>query len=144
MELSKKSEYALRALLFLAETWGDGVVKTKEIAEQASIPQSFLEQILLQLNTARILESVKGAEGGYRLRKPPEEINIGNVIRIFEGALAPMHDLEKLNEKVDNSGRFVGLYKLLLEVRNAVSDVLDNTTLAELTAENQRIRNQQN
>ena len=134
MELSNKGEYTLKALMYLAKEFknSQNVVKTREIAKQTGIPRSFLEQILLQLNNARFLESVKGPQGGYRLRRPPEEIVIGDVIRIVDGALSPYHDVTTLRDKIDESEDFSSIYKMMLEVRDAIAEILDHKTLSDL------------
>lgn len=134
MELSNKGEYTLRALMYLATKYegGQNVVKTREIAKQTRIPRSFLEQILLQLNNARFLESVKGPQGGYRLRRPPDQIVIGDVIRTVDGALSPYHDVDLLREKIEESEEFSSIYEMMLEVRDAIAAILDQKTLFDL------------
>ncbi len=140
MNISKKGQYALRALMHLTRKHGQGVEKIKDIAEAASIPQPFLEQILLQLKNARIVESLKGAEGGYRLRRRPEDIAVGEVIRIIDGALAPFSDVDALEDRVEEEGDYVGLYSIALEVRNAVADILDNASLRDLQSRTEEIK----
>ncbi|MBK9111320.1 MAG: Rrf2 family transcriptional regulator [Nitrospira sp.] len=85
MKFSKKSEYGLRALLELCETYGGRVLQRHEIAERQNIPVEFLEQILLALKRAGLLASRRGVRGGYSLIKSPEEITLGQVIRILDG-----------------------------------------------------------
>jgi Rrf2 family protein len=132
MKLSKKGEYALRALMDLAFHYGDGVEPSQEIAANGQIPKSFLEQILVTLKNAGILESRRGIEGGYQLKRPPEEITLGEVIRLIDGPLAPFQDAQRLRELIEKEGRYRGLYLVLLEVRDAVAEILDKTTLADL------------
>lgn len=132
MKLSKKGEYALRALMDLAFHYGNGVEPSQEIAANGQIPQSFLEQILLTLKNGGLLESRRGAEGGYQLKRPPGEITLGEVIRLIDGPLAPFHDAECLRELVKSEERYRGLYSVILDVRNAVAGILDTTTLADL------------
>jgi Rrf2 family protein len=86
--LSKKTKYALNALVFLAENKDKGAIQIHDIAEHEHIPQKFLEAILLDLRKAGILSSKRGRGGGYYLLHPPKEINLADVIRHFEGALA--------------------------------------------------------
>ncbi|MCR4404051.1 MAG: Rrf2 family transcriptional regulator [Candidatus Acetothermia bacterium] len=132
MKLSKKGEYALRALMDLAFHYGNGVEPSQEIAENGQIPKSFLEQILIALKNGGILESRRGPEGGYQLKRPPEEITLGEVIRLIDSPLAPFHDAQRLRELVKREGRYRGLYSVILDVRNAVAEILDKTTLADL------------
>lgn len=86
--ISKKSKYALNALIHLAKKYGEGPVLISSIAEEENIPQKFLETILLDLKNAGILGSKKGKGGGYYLRKDPDEVNIAEVLRLFDGAIA--------------------------------------------------------
>lgn len=140
MKLSKKGEYALRALMDLALHYGNGVEPSQEIAENGGIPKSFLEQILITLKHGGILESRRGAEGGYQLKRPPEEITLGEVIRLIDGPLAPFHDAQRLRELVAKEERYRGLYSVILDVRNAVAAILDATTLADLCHRSGRAR----
>jgi Rrf2 family protein len=86
--ISKKSKYALNALLHLTRKYGEGTVSIHTIAKEENIPQKFLEAILLDLRNAGILSSKKGKGGGYYLLKNPAEVNIAQVLRIFDGAIA--------------------------------------------------------
>ena len=145
MRLSQRGLYALKALIHLAEAHERGLVKIHAIAEQESIPEKFLEGILLTLKNARVVASQRGREGGYRLRRPPEEILLGDVVRVIDGPLAPFGDVVELTHRVKTETRHAGLFDLLLEVRNAASAILDHTSLADLVARNrgllaQRIR----
>jgi Rrf2 family protein len=86
--ISKKSKYGLNALVHLAKKWGQGPVLINTIAEEENIPQKFLETILLELKNAGILGSKKGKGGGYYLLKAPAEVNMAQVLRLFDGAIA--------------------------------------------------------
>ncbi len=86
--ISKKTKYAMNALLHLAKESGKGPILISTIAEQENIPQKFLETILLELRNAGILASKKGKGGGYYLRKKPEEVDLAEIIRLFDGAIA--------------------------------------------------------
>src|ERR1039457_4507080 len=90
MKLSVRGEYALRALLVLAENCDRPVVRIQAISEQQNIPKRFLEQILNDLKSAGIVQSKRGVAGGYRLARPPEEITLASVVRHIEGALGPV------------------------------------------------------
>ncbi len=87
--LTKKSKYALKALLYLAKN-GDDLVQISELSKKEGIPQKFLESILLELRKHGILSSKRGKEGGYKLGKEPEHITFGQVIRVLDGPLAPI------------------------------------------------------
>src|SRR3989338_8518123 len=126
--LSKKSKYALRALLALARRPSEGPVLISELAEQEGIPKKFLEQILLELKNNGILQSKKGKGGGYFLGKKPEAISLGEVIRILEGPLAPLPCVSRrahrtCDECVDE--RICGVRAVMQEVRDATASILD-------------------
>jgi Rrf2 family protein len=98
-----------------------------------------LEGILLALKNARVVSSERGREGGYRLRKPPREIFIGDVVRLIDGPLAPFGDVGELQHRVKTEERHPGLFDLFLEVRNAASAIMDRTSLAHLVERNRRV-----
>ena len=136
MRVSHRGLYALKALVHLAEAHERGLVKIHEIAEEESIPEKFLEGILVTLKNARLVASQRGREGGYRLRRPPEEILVGEVVRIMDGPLAPFGDAVELAHRVKTEPRHPGLFDLFLDVRNAAADILDHTSLADLVERN--------
>jgi Rrf2 family protein len=133
--LSKKSSYALQALLALSRRYGLGPVLIADLAEQERIPKKFLELLLLELKNAGILHSKKGKGGGYYLVKSPEEVTFGQVIRIFDGPLAPLpcatdRAYVKCDECEDAST--CGVRVVMKEVRDVTARVLDGTTLASV------------
>lgn len=140
MKISHRGLYALRALLHLAEAHEqEGLVKIHEIAQSEEIPEKFLEAILVALKNARVVVSQRGREGGYRLRRPPTEILVGDVVRIIDGPLAPFGDVVELTHRVHTEQRHAGLFDLLLEVRNAAAAILDHTTLADVLERNRKL-----
>ena len=139
MKISHRGLYALKALIHLAEAYDRGLVKIHQIAEPESIPEKFLEGILVNLKNARIVASQRGREGGYRLRRPPGEILVGEVVRIIDGPLAPFGDAVELAHRVKTEPRHAGLFDLFLEVRNAAARILDHTSLEDLVERNHRI-----
>ena len=139
MRMSQRGLYALKALIHLAEAYDGGLVKIRAIAEAESIPEKFLEGILVALKNARVVTSQRGREGGYRLRRPPGEIQIGDVVRLIDGPLAPFGDVVELQHRVRTEERHPGLFDLFLEVRNAASAIVDRTTLADLLERNSRV-----
>ncbi len=140
MKVSKKGEYGVRALCHLAERHGEGVVQIREIARLESIPWKFLEGILLQLKSAGIVRSRRGIDGGYALARPPNEIAMGEVIRLLDGPLAPMGSAAELRELMQRSPRHAGFYEVLMDVRNAAAAILDRTTLQDVVERNERFR----
>ena len=131
MKITKKGEYALRALLDLAYFYNQKTLNLRAISEHNKIPYKFLEQIMMTLKHANFVESVKGKMGGYSLKKSPDEITVGEVIRAVEGPLSPVANAHEIKKRVE-SEIHSGLYFTFLEVRNAISDVLDKKTLADV------------
>jgi Rrf2 family cysteine metabolism transcriptional repressor len=132
MRLSRKGEYALRAMIVLALHHGKGPIQIQEIADMEGIPKKFLEQILLELKKAGLLESKRGAGGGYRLIKSPDEITFAKIVRTIDGPLAPLSCVSKTAHVKCPEQSSCGLYSVMLEVRNAIADVLESVTLADV------------
>ena len=132
MKVSQKGLYALQALMVLTRRYNQGAIRIRDIAYEENLPEKFLELILLELKNARIVESVRGAKGGYRLRRAPSEIRLSEIIRLIDGPLAPFGDAEQLRVLIDRDADHSALYKVFLEVRDAAARILENTTLADL------------
>lgn len=132
MQVSQKGLYALEALMLLARRYPHGTVKIREIAADEDLPEKFLELILLELKHARVVESVRGARGGYRLKRPPSKIFLGEIMRTIDGPLAPFEDAESLRKLIRNDKKHSSLFRVFLSVRNAASAILDNTSLADI------------
>lgn len=133
--LSKKTQYTLRAMYALARHYGGGPVLIAKMAREESIPQDFLENILLFLKKEGLVASKKGKGGGYALAKPPDQVTIGNVIRLIEGPLAPLPCAsETAYRKCDEceDDRYCGTRLVMRQVRDAIAGILDNITLAEV------------
>jgi Rrf2 family protein len=135
MKISQKGLYALQALMMLARHHHQGAIKIRDIAYEEVLPEKFLELILLELKNARMVESVRGAKGGYQLRREPGEIRMSEIIRLIDGPLAPFGDAEQLRELIDRDLPHRALYQVFLDVRDEAARILDNTTLADLIAE---------
>jgi Rrf2 family protein len=132
MKVSQKGLYALEAMMLLARRYPSGTLKIREIAAGDNLPEKFLELILLELKHARVVESVRGAKGGYRLKRPPSKIYLGEIIRTIDGPLAPFEDAESLRRLVEQDKKHSPLFRVFLAVRNAASDILDHTSLADI------------
>jgi Rrf2 family cysteine metabolism transcriptional repressor len=132
MRVSQKGLYALEALMLLARRYPEGTVKIREIAEDEKLPEKFLESILLELKHARLVESVRGAKGGYRLKRSPSKIFLGQIMRTIDGPLAPFGDAESLRQLVEHDKKHSPLFRVFLAVRNAASDILDHTSLGDI------------
>jgi Rrf2 family protein len=136
MRLSKKGEYALRSLINLgfAEEVKRPLVQASELAESEQLPVKFLEQILQVLKEAGLVKSARGKFGGYALAKPAAKIKIGEVVRLVDGPLAPIACVSQTAYEKCTCPDEVhcGLRMLMLDVRNAISDILDRYTLADV------------
>src|SRR5215813_11098865 len=132
MKISQKGLYALQAMMMLARHYNEGAIRIRDIAYEEELPEKFLELILLELKNARLVESVRGAKGGYQLRRPPQEIHLSEIIRLIDGPLAPFGDAEQLQTLIDRDVEHRSLYQVFLDVRNAAARILDNTSLAEI------------
>jgi Rrf2 family cysteine metabolism transcriptional repressor len=136
MKFSKKSEYALRALIELTTHYKRALVQRNEIARRQQIPLEFLEQILLALKNAGLLASRRGVNGGYSLIKPPDDITLGQVIRILDGPLAPIGCVSKTAYQKCSDCPYVKkghcpIQDVMGGVRNAIADILDNYRLSD-------------
>jgi Rrf2 family protein len=140
MKVSKRGEYGMRALCHLAEHWRDGLVQIRTIAIKEEIPAKFLESILLHLKRAGYVTSRRGNEGGYELSRAPAEIMLGEVLRVLDGPLAPLSSAAELREMMERNPRQVGFYSVLIDVRDAVSRILDDTSLADVMRRNNELR----
>ncbi len=132
MKISQKGLYALQAMMTLARRQDQGAIKIREIAAESDLPEKFLELILLELKNARIVDSVRGAHGGYRLRRDPAQLPLSDIIRLIDGPLAPMGDAEQLRGLIAKGGDHRALYAVFLEVRDAAAKILENTTIADI------------
>ncbi len=138
MKISQKGLYALQAMMTLARRYRQGVVKVRDIASEADVPGNFLEQILVELRNARLAQSVRGTKGGYKLRRPPSEIRLSEIIRLIDGPLAPYGDADELRNLIAQDAHHRGLYQVFLDVRDAAAHILDNTTLADIVENSDR------
>ena len=132
MKISQKGLYALQAIMTLGRRYGAGTVKIRDIAIDSDLPEKFLELILLELKNARIVESIRGAKGGYRLRRAPAEIKLSEIIRLVDGPLAPFGDAEQLRGLMTTDPDHRALYKVFLDVRDAAAKILESTSVADL------------
>jgi len=134
LKISQKGLYALQAMMTLARRHEQGAIKIRDIAAESDLPEKFLELILLELKNARIVDSVRGARGGYQLRRDPSEIPLSDIIRLVDGPLAPMGDAEQLRGLIDKDADHRALYEVFLAVRDAAAKILENTTVAALVS----------
>src|SRR3974390_792390 len=119
MKISQKGLYALQAMMMLSRRYNQGAIKIRDIAYEEDLPEKFLELILLEMKNARMVESVRGAKGGYQLRRPPAEVRLSEIIRLIDGPLAPFGDADQLRVLIDRDSEHRALYKVFLDVRDA-------------------------
>ena len=132
MKLTKRGEYGLRVLLALSRAYGQKTLSLRQISVDERLPVKFLEQIMMILKRARLVESVKGKHGGYSLARSPESITVGEVIRVVDGPLAPFATSDEIKRLIQKDNHHPGLYAVLLDVRNAISEILDHKSLADI------------
>jgi Rrf2 family protein len=138
--LSQKAKYALRALLMLAEQSDADMVMIGDIAEREKVPRKFLEAILVDLRKRGLLDSRRGKYGGYRLAKPADAISFGEIIRIVDGPLAPLPCASKTGFRPCDDctdANSCSVRWLMLQVRDATADILDNCSLADALKQRQ-------
>jgi Rrf2 family transcriptional regulator, cysteine metabolism repressor len=133
LKISQKGLYALQAMMRLARRYHEGgAIRIREIAYDEGLPEKFLELILLELKNARLVESVRGAKGGYRLRRPPSAIYLAEIIRLMDGALAPFGDAAQLRALIENDMEHRALYQVFLDIRDEAARILEKTSLADI------------
>lgn len=132
--LSKKSQYAFKALVYLTEKYNQGPVLISEISRKKKVPLKFLENILLELKKAGILDSKKGKGGGYFLMKDPAKVKVATIIRLVNGPIAmlPCVSLYFYERCKNCDEKKCGLHDMMIEVRDASLAILENRTLKDL------------
>jgi Rrf2 family protein len=132
VHISAKSDYAMRAMLVLGDAPQGSWVKTEAIAEQQHLPRKFLEAILSDLRRARLVESLRGAEGGYRLAKPASKIYVADVMRAVDGPLAEVRGLRP--ETLEYEGSAERLQDVWVAVRAGLRAVLERVSVADVSS----------
>lgn len=142
MTLSQKCQYAVRSMLELARLYDQGPVRIGIIAERQAIPQRFLENILNELKSTGLVESRRGARGGYLLTKKPEEITVGDIIRLVDGPLEPVRCIgDSKGAPCPLQGQ-CSLSQLWNKAKRAVEDVYDGVTLKDIVDQDENISKQ--
>ena len=132
MRVSKKTDYALRALFTLVDHYGGAPIPIRELARRNDIPKRFLEQIMLDLKTQGWVKSMAGLRGGYVLSKNPAKITMGEVVRHFDGILAPIGCVSVTAYKRCSQEPVCRFRRVFLDARNYVTGVMERATLAEV------------
>jgi Rrf2 family protein len=134
MKLSRKSDYALRALVTLAARSGLGHMSIRELAKQNDIPKRFLEQIMLELKEKGIVRSIAGRIGGFELAMAPEHITMGRIVRIFDEMLAPIPCVSATHYEPCSQELVCRFRRVLLDIRNYTAKRMEEATLASIVA----------
>jgi Rrf2 family protein len=134
MKLSKKTDYALRVLFTLVERRGQGPVSMAELARTNDVPKRFLEHIMLDLKKKKWVASSPGRKGGYVLAQEPERITMGQVVRHFDGILAPIGCVSVSRHEPCSQSPRCRFRRVLLEIRNMIAGYMDSATLAGVYA----------
>ncbi|MBI5166840.1 MAG: Rrf2 family transcriptional regulator [candidate division NC10 bacterium] len=132
MKISTKGDYATRALQELALNYNRGPLQIEEIAARQGVPIRYLEQLLLILKRAGFLQSKRGAKGGYFLAKPPNQITVGEIIRAMDGPIAPIFCVSETTREQCSKEPLCSLRDVWEDVRRAISEVVDRTTLEDI------------
>ena len=132
MQLSMRTDYALRALFTLVEHHGGNPIPIGELARRNDVPKRFLEHIMLDLKARGWVESLPGKRGGYMLKKNPAKITMGEVVRHFDGYLAPIACVSVTDYKRCSQESVCRFRRVLLRARNMVAELMDSSTLADV------------
>jgi len=134
MKLSRKSDYALRALVTLAQRCGRGPISIRELAELNDVPRRFLEQIMLELKGKGVVRSIAGRIGGFELAMAPEQISMGRIVRIFDEMLAPIPCVSASHYEPCSQEYHCRFRRVLLDIRNYTAQRMEAATLAAIVA----------
>lgn len=133
MKLSTKGRYGLKAILDLAIHSSDGQVALKSIAERQGLSENYLEQLFASLKKAKLIQSVRGSQGGYLLGRSPEKISVGDILRALEGSMAPTECVEENCTSTGCCNTDGCVTRSVWEkIRDGINNVIDNITLKEL------------
>ncbi|PWU09655.1 MAG: Rrf2 family transcriptional regulator [Verrucomicrobia bacterium] len=130
MRISMRTDYALRALFTLVEHFGGGPIPIGELARRNDVPKRFLEHIMLDLKEKGVVESIAGKRGGYRLLRSPDRITMGEIVRHFDGYLAPLACVSITEYKPCSQQTTCRFRPIFLEASRSVTQLMDQTTLA--------------
>ncbi len=140
MRLSTRGHYGLKAMYDLARHYGAGPIPLKNVAARQNISGYYLEQLIAVLRKGGLVKSVRGAQGGYVLARPPDEIRVGDIIRILEGPIAPVECVSEIRTaECDQADRCI-TRTVWEKVRDSITQVMDSISLADMCREEERSR----
>lgn len=141
MKVSTRGEYGVRAMVALAKNHGQGPMSISAMSKASAVPMPYLEQLIGPLRRAGLVESTRGARGGYRLTRSPDAVKVGDVYRVMEGPVAPMECVsEDITEQTCPLIDGCETRPVWLRMRDAIAETLDSTTLADLIRDSPRAR----
>ena len=141
MKLTTKGRYGLRAIVDLAVNTDDEAVALSQIAERQGISMNYLEQLIAKLKKSGIVHGIRGAQGGYILARPAEEISVGDILRALEGDLSPVdcYELNSNDTPCDNSDICVTKY-VWKRISDSINGAVDGIMLSDLATESRRVQ----
>ncbi|HHV39353.1 MAG TPA: Rrf2 family transcriptional regulator [Tepidimicrobium sp.] len=137
MRLSTRGRYGLKAMYQLAIHYGEGPIPLKSVADRQNLSENYLEQLVSVLRKEGLLNSVRGAQGGYMLAKPPENITVGDILRILEGDIAPADCVIDGGYECENEKSCV-TKTVWIKIRDSIDEVIDSITLQDMLDKRQR------
>jgi Rrf2 family protein len=132
LRFSTKGHYGLKAMLDLAQHYGAVPVPLKSVAQRQRLSGYYLEQLFTMLRKAGLIKSVRGVQGGYMLARPPEEIKVGDVIRVLEGPVAPVECVNEVEPKECDQADYCITRIVWVKLRDSIAGVLDSISLADI------------
>lgn len=132
LKLSTRSRYGLRAMFDLARHAGEGPISLKSIAERQGLSEHYLEQLISGLRKAGLVESTRGAQGGYFLGKEASQIRVGDVIRVLEGSIAPVDCVSEEDPECCQNSRYCVTRTVWEKMRDSITEVVDSITLEDM------------
>ncbi|WP_031515599.1 RrF2 family transcriptional regulator [Desulfofalx alkaliphila] len=142
MKLSTKGHYGLRAMFDLALHYSENPIPLKTVAERQQLSENYLEQLIAALRKAGLVNSVRGPQGGYILARRPDEITVGDIIRVLEGPIAPLECVNETDPGDCDQFNYCISRNVWAKVRDSINDVLDSISLADMCLEAEQIEQQ--
>lgn len=132
MRFSTRGRYGVQIMVDLAQHAAEGPISLKSVADRQKLSEHYLEQLIPELRKAGLVKSIRGPQGGYELAKKPEEINIGDVIRVLEGPIAPVECTNQSGSNCCEKTSFCVTREVWVKVRDSINNVVDSISLADL------------
>ncbi|HWI54921.1 MAG TPA: Rrf2 family transcriptional regulator [Desulfobacteria bacterium] len=144
MKISTKGHYGVQAMFDLAQHFGEGPISLKSVAERQGLSEHYLEQLIAVLRKAGLVKSVRGAQGGYILARQPNDIKVGDIIRVLEGPIAPEECVKEEDAEQCLKAEFCITRSVWERVRISIEDVLDSISLADMCKDAEKAKMNKN